>query len=222
VFEVGILDKLRLKSKPKEEEHNYLIEISYGRGRKISLGMIKSTESQLYDKVIEAIQERPDANRIKYYYITFPDGHQERYENPLYMEGEEDEEGEEVTERRRKGKSKDEIVSEVIDPVELLKDTTAKLRSAYAVVMEESIKLQQELIKSAINSYQQISANVIKEAVKEAVSGVVESLSKSSPASPRSSSSDLTEFLKTLLELRKEREKEKEERRKAVKLEVKE
>ena len=156
---MGILSKLRRKA--GGEEKDFYVEISYGRGRTARLGYVKATEETITDKVLEMIQSRPDASQIKYYYITFPDGRKERFENPFY-------EAEEEEEKERRGKKE-----EVLDPLDVLKDTSEKLRKAYAMVFDESLNFQKSMFEAMSKAYGDLDEKIAR-AVESGVRAGVE------------------------------------------------
>lgn len=210
----------KIKGIRREKEENFLVEISYGRGKRINLGYIKATEHTLMDKVYSILRERPDFTKIKYIYITFPSGVKERFENPFYEEEEEAEEEEKEGPRKRRKKDVDDI----LDPIELLRDTSKRLREAYALVMEESLKFQQEFMKHSINLQQNIIQQTItqsiKEAVENAVKGVVNALNKTI-TQQQQRRDEVLELIKTLVQAKAIQEKEKTSARKRIKVEVK-
>lgn len=213
----SFLRKIFRRKKGAGKLQDYLLEISYGRGKFINLGYIKATETTLFDRVIEILKERPDFRKIKYYRITFPDGRRERYENPFYGEELEEEEEieEEIVHGRKKRKKK--TIEEIVDPVELLVDTSTRLRKAYGIVLEETLKLLPEAFKGVAELYTTASKEIIYNAVKQGVAEGIKALGeKLAPKSEKGS--EFKEFFWELIKLRKEELKAKRERRRSVKV----
>jgi len=214
---MSFLRKLFRRGKRKEELQDYLLEISYGRGKFINLGYIKATETTLFDRVIEVLKQRPDFNKIKYYRVTFPDGRRERYENPFYgEEGEEEIEEEEEIEtprRRRRKRSPDEIV----DPFDLLKDTTTRIRKAYGIVLEETLKLLPEAFKGVAVIYSEASKTIIHNAIREGVKEGIKTIAEKMTPQQKKGDEAL-ELLKELISIRKKELEAKRERRRTIRV----
>jgi len=214
---MSFLRKIFRRRRGAGELGDYYLEISYGRGKFIPLGYIKASETTLFDRVIEILKKRPDFRKIKYYRVTFPDGRRERYENPFFEVGEEIEEEIEEEEITPKRKRRKKSIEDIADPVEILADTSKRLRQAYGIVLEETLKLIPSTFKGLAELYTQASREIIYNAVKQGVAEGIKSLGeKLAPKSEEDS--EFKKFLWELIKMRKEELRAKRERRRSVKV----